>query len=74
MWDNCIQYQKRELDKIQNESARIATGVTKLVSVNALYSEIRWENLEQRRKNHRLILLYKLKHNLNPGVSIFFSP
>ena len=64
--DNCTQYQKRELDEIQNEAARIATGATKLVSINALYSEIRWENLEQRRKNHRLNLFYKMKINLTP--------
>ena len=31
IWDNCTQYGKRELDKIQNEAARIATGATKLV-------------------------------------------
>ena len=36
--------------KIQNEAARIATGATKLVSLNALYNEIQWENLEERRK------------------------
>ena len=28
IWDNCTQYQKNELDKIQNEAARIATGAT----------------------------------------------
>ena len=31
IWDNCTQYEKYELDKIQNEAARIATGATKLV-------------------------------------------
>ena len=50
IWDNCTQYEKRELDKIQNEAARIVTGATKLVSLNTLYSETRWETLEQRRK------------------------
>ena len=42
LWDNCSQYEKKnELDKIQNEAARIATGATKLVPLNALYNEIR---------------------------------
>ena len=36
VWDNCTQYEKQELDKIQNEAARIATGTTKLVSINSL--------------------------------------
>lgn len=66
IWDNCTQYEKRELDKIQNEAARIATGATKLVSLNALYTEIGWESLEQRRMNHRLTLFYKMKHNIAP--------
>ena len=37
IWDNCTQYEKYELDKIQNEAARIATGATKLVSLTNLY-------------------------------------
>ena len=66
IWDNCTQYEKRELDKIQNEAARIVTGATKLVSLDTLYSEIRWETLEQRRKNHRLTLFYKMRYSLTP--------
>ena len=57
---------KNELDKIQNEAARIATGATKLVSINALYNEVCWDSLETRRKNHRLTLFYKMMHNLTP--------
>ena len=37
--DNCTQYEKDELDKIQNEAARIVTGTIKLVSINSLYNE-----------------------------------
>ena len=32
IWNNCTLQDKYELDKIQNEAARIATGTTKLVS------------------------------------------
>ena len=46
IWDNCTQYEKEEIDKIQNEAARIATGTTKLVSIETLYSEIGWETLD----------------------------
>ncbi|MES9993744.1 MAG: reverse transcriptase domain-containing protein, partial [Candidatus Thiodiazotropha sp.] len=66
IWDNCSQYEKQELDKIQNEAARIATGTTKLVSISALYEEILWDSLELRRKNHKLSLFYKMTHNLTP--------
>lgn len=30
VWDNCSQYEVNELEKIQNEAARIVTGATKL--------------------------------------------
>ena len=55
-----------ELDKIQNEAARIATGATKLVSLTNLYKEIGWESLTKRRSNHKLTLLYKMINHLTP--------
>ena len=42
IWDNCTLYEKRELDKLQNEAARNATGA-RLVSVANLYKEIGWD-------------------------------
>ena len=33
IWDNCQQYEKDDLEKIQIEAARIATGTTKLVPI-----------------------------------------
>ena len=66
IFDNCTQYEKQELDKIQNEAARIVTGTTKLVSLVTLYKEICWETLEIRRYNHKLTLFYKMMHNITP--------
>ena len=66
LWDNCTQYEKNELDKIQNEAARIATGATKLISLHTLSNEVKWESLEERRRKHKLTLLYKMKSNLCP--------
>ena len=36
VWDNCSQYEKNELEKIQTEVARIATGTSKLISLSNL--------------------------------------
>ena len=66
IWDNCIQYEKDELEKIQIEAERIATGTTKLVSIESLYREIGWETLETRRKKQKLVLFYKMVSNLTP--------
>lgn len=51
IWDNCMQNDKQELEKIQLEAARISTGATKLISGQKLYEETGWEPLEIRRKN-----------------------
>ena len=45
VWNNCTQYESNELEKIQNEAARIVTGATKLVSINSLLTETGWETL-----------------------------
>ena len=67
IWDNCTLYEKQELDKIQNEAARIATGTTKLISLDCLYNEVKWESLEKRRRNYKLTLFYKMYTNLTPS-------
>ena len=51
VWDNFNQTEVYELEKIQHEAARIVTGATELVSINALLSETGWETLASRRKN-----------------------
>ena len=51
IWDNVHEYQKEELDMIQNKAARIVTGCAKLVSIADLIRESGWETLRERRKN-----------------------
>jgi hypothetical protein len=67
IWSNCTKYEKDELEKIQLEAARIATGATKLVSRQFLYDETGWEPLENRRLQHCLILFYKMVNNITPS-------
>ena len=66
VWNNCTQYEVNELEKIQNEAARIVTGATKLVSINTLMQETGWETLSNRRKKHKLFLFYKMQHQMSP--------
>ena len=66
MWNNCTQYESNESDKIQNESARIVTGATRLASIDSLHTEIGWETLGSRRKTHMLTMFYKMKNGLCP--------
>ena len=70
IWDTCTQYEKVELDKIQNEAARIATGAAKLLLLNDLYKERGWEPLSKRQSNHKLTLLYKMINHLTPSICL----
>ncbi|MCG8047067.1 MAG: reverse transcriptase domain-containing protein, partial [Candidatus Thiodiazotropha endolucinida] len=67
VWDNCTLYEVNDLEKIQNEAARIVTGATKLVSIESLHNETKWESLASRRKKHKLQLFYKMQNNLTPN-------
>ena len=65
-WDNCTQYEKQEFEKFQTEAARIATSTTKLVSLQSLYNETKWDSLEKRRNDHKLSLFFKMMNSLAP--------
>lgn len=66
VWDNCSNYEKEELEKIQHDAARIVSGCTKLVSISELYHEICWESLAERRRKHKLILFFKMVNGISP--------
>ena len=59
-------HEKKELDKIQNEAARIVTGATKLVSLMLLHNDVCWDLLQERRQKHKLIQIFKMKNNFCP--------
>ena len=65
-WDNCQQYDKDALKKIQIEAARIATGTTKLVSIASLCSVFGWNSLDTSQKNA------KIGYFLQNGKSSYF--
>lgn len=48
IFNNISNTEKQELDKIQNEAARIVNGTTKLLSIDKLYNETGWLALENR--------------------------
>ena len=74
VWNNCTQYESNELDKIQNEAARIVTGATKLASIDSLYTETGWKTLGSRMKTHKLTMFYKMKNGLCPHYLVSLVP
>ena len=62
IWDNCSVELHNDVEAVQIEAARIATGATRLCNVQSLLSELYWERLVIRRRNHRLSHFYKMKN------------
>ena len=56
---NCSVVLHNDVEAVQIEAARIATGATKLCNVQSLLFELKWERLVIRRRNHRLSLFIK---------------
>ncbi len=53
--------------KIQNEAARIVTGLTRSVSLEKLRNEIEWQSLSVRRSVQKLSIMYKANNNQVPS-------
>ena len=70
VWDNCFDQDAYALEKLQNEAARIVTGLTRSVSLDKLYRECGWVTLSERRKNQKLYFMYKA---LNGQVPSYIS-
>ena len=50
VWDGCTVVSSNSIEKLQNQAARIVTGLTRSVSLENLYKECGWEALSERRK------------------------
>ena len=75
VWDGCTERDIESLQKLQNEAARIVTGFTRSVSLDNLYKESGWVSLIERRKQQKLIFMYKSVNGLVPSyVSDLIPP
>ena len=61
VWDPHTHGLQEELEKVQNRAARFVTGnyVFETGSMNGILGQLKWESLKKRRKDSRLILLYR---------------
>ena len=67
VWDGCSQQDSIALGRLQNEAARIVTGLTRSVSLENLYRECGWSSLGDRRKQHKLAFMYRSANLLVPS-------
>ena len=61
VWDPYTDKLQEELEKVQNRAARFVTRnyVYESGSMTGILGQLKWESLKKRRKDNRLILLYK---------------
>ena len=61
VWDPHTDMLQEELEKVQIRAARFVTRnyVYKTGSMTGILGQLKWESLKKRRKDNRLILLYK---------------
>ena len=54
------------IESMQYHAALIVTNCWKSTSREKIYAELGWESLNDRRYYRRLVMYYKIKHNLTP--------
>ena len=66
IWDNCSDENRKQLENINKEAARIITGGTKLCSIQKLYDDTGLQTLQTRRNQAKITHLYKIINGLAP--------
>ena len=67
VWENCSAENKKQLESIHIEAARIITGTTRFCSIEKLFSELNWESLQSRRNKHKLAIFFKILNGFTPS-------
>ena len=67
VWGGCTQSDQDLLESIQLAAARVVTGALSHTSHIKLYAETGWETLAERRRKHRLTLMYKIMNGATPA-------
>ena len=67
IWDPTPKGEIERIKRVQRHAVRWAKGAYGMTSVTRLLKELRWQDLADRRRHNRLILLYKI---LNYHISV----
>ena len=67
IWDGCTNELSNNLEQLQLDALRSICGAVRGTSHRLLYEETGFMPLQERRRRHKLILMYKMLHNLTPS-------
>ena len=62
IWDPILNKDSDSIEKVQRKAARWARGQYGSISVTQLLKDLKWRPLADRRRDHQIILLYKILH------------
>ena len=74
VWDGIPEYLVERIEKVQIESLRIISGLTISCSLQNIYRETGFRPLSERRKEHRLIMMYKILNGHCPNYLLELIP
>lgn len=74
VFDNISQELSDKIEHCQRDAMVICSGAIKRTHTENLQVELGWQPLSDRRRHHRLILLYKLYHGMVPDHMTFLRP
>ena len=74
VWDGCSDSDKNSLEDLQIECARLVAGAMKGTNRVCLLRDASWTELSDRRKMHKLCLMYKMVNKLAPSYLCNICP
>ena len=63
VWGDCSKTRADKLQKLQNRAARIITRADYSIRLSDVLNSLEWSNLEERRKRHLLVTMFKIFNN-----------
>ena len=67
IFDNCTAAESNSIELVQRRAAIICTGALIRSPTDLLLNDLGWDSLANRRKNAKLILMFKILHALTPS-------
>ena len=67
VFDNCTAFESHSLERVQRRAAVLCTGAFRRTSSILLLNEVGWNTLTNRRKDAKLILMFKIIKGLTPS-------
>ena len=73
VWDSCNTSSKAELQRLQYRAAKVILKADSTLPTDDLLHNLKWLKLEERRRLHKVTLMYKCLHEEQGGINVNFT-